>query len=203
LFEKNYNSTIFLKSIFNIKKDKYNHGSEVAFVGYSNSGKSTAINILTNQRKLARVSRIPGRTQSINVFQIIPGVRLIDFPGYGYSKVPLSIKLNLKNMIFQYLRVQKCLRGLIMLVDVRRSIRVFDKIIINLAKSYHIPVLILLNKVDKVIFSERQKRLKVIRQEELILLNHIKVELFSSLKKIGLNDLKCQLNSWIFDKAKK
>ncbi|XBC44229.1 MAG: ribosome biogenesis GTP-binding protein YihA/YsxC [Buchnera aphidicola (Schlechtendalia peitan)] len=195
--KKNYNNIIFLKSIFNIQKEKYEHGSEIAFIGYSNSGKSSTINILSNQRNLARVSKIPGRTQSINIFQISPGIRLIDLPGYGYAKIPKNIKLDLTNMIFQYLKFQKCLKGLVMLIDIRRSIKFFDKTVMNLAKLYHIPILILLNKADKIVVSEQKKRLNIVRQDKLILSNNINVELFSSFKKIGLDSLKYQLDCWI------
>ncbi|XBC39101.1 MAG: ribosome biogenesis GTP-binding protein YihA/YsxC [Buchnera aphidicola (Nurudea shiraii)] len=196
--EINYCNTVFLKSIFNIKKEKYKYGFEIAFLGYSNSGKSTVINTLTNQTKLTRVSKTPGRTQLINIFEIFPGMRLVDFPGYGYSKTSKNIKLTFKNIIFRYLEIQKCLIGLVMLIDIRRPIKYWDKIILNLAKLHCIPILILLSKADKVNISKRNQKLNCVRSNKLVLSNNnISVELFSTLKNIGLNKLKSQVNFWI------
>ncbi|XBC38576.1 MAG: ribosome biogenesis GTP-binding protein YihA/YsxC [Buchnera aphidicola (Melaphis rhois)] len=198
MYIQNYHNTIFLKSIANIKKEKYRHGLEIAIIGYSNSGKSTIINVLTHQKKLAKVSKTPGRTQLINVFEIVPKIRLIDLPGYGYARVPKNVKLNFQNMVFKYLKVQKCLIGLIMSMDIRHPIKHFDKVVINLAKLYHIPILVLLNKADKLSHLKQRKQLCFVRNNELMLSNNIRVELFSSFNKIGLIDLKHQLNHWIY-----
>ncbi|XBC38044.1 MAG: ribosome biogenesis GTP-binding protein YihA/YsxC [Buchnera aphidicola (Floraphis choui)] len=201
MFKKKYYNTTFLKSIANIEVEKYEFGSEVAFIGYSNSGKSTVINIVTNQKKLSRVSKIPGRTQLINVFEVSPEIRLVDLPGYGYSKVPEKVKFNLKNMVFKYLKIQKCLRGLVLLMDIRNStIKYLDKLVVSLAQSYNIPILILLSKADKISFLKQKKQLNIIRQDKLVMLHNIQVELFSSFKKIGVRILKNQLDNWMCKK---
>ncbi|XBC43189.1 MAG: ribosome biogenesis GTP-binding protein YihA/YsxC [Buchnera aphidicola (Meitanaphis flavogallis)] len=197
MIRNNYCNTIFLKSIVNIKKEKYNFGFEFAFIGYSNSGKSTVINVLTNKKRLARVSKIPGRTQLINIFKVSSKIRLVDLPGYGYSKVSKNTMINLKKMVFQYLRIQTCLKGLIILMDIRYPMKFLDEMIINLTGLNQIPMLILLSKADKMVFSKQQEQLHIIRLNKLILLYDIRVELFSSFKKIGIDSLKDQLDYWI------
>ncbi|XBC37533.1 MAG: ribosome biogenesis GTP-binding protein YihA/YsxC [Buchnera aphidicola (Meitanaphis microgallis)] len=195
--KNNYNLAIFEKSIIDIKKEKSDFGSEIAFVGYSNSGKSTLINVLTNQKKLARISKVPGRTQSINIFKVSSKVRLVDLPGYGYARVPESIRLQLKHIVFQYLKLRKCLKGLVMLIDIRCSIKNLDETVINLAKLRHIPMFILLNKSDKVSFEKRKRQLHIMKNNQLVLSHNIQVELFSSLKSIEMNSLRDKIGNWI------
>nr|Q89AD0.1 RecName: Full=Probable GTP-binding protein EngB [Buchnera aphidicola str. Bp (Baizongia pistaciae)] len=196
LFQKNYHSTWFLKSIANIQKEKYNYGLEVAFVGYSNSGKSSIINALTNQKKLAKISRTPGRTRLINIFSVTSEIRLVDFPGYGYAQVSRSISKKWKEMIFQYLNIQKCLQGLVIITDIRCPIKEIDELVINLAVSLNIPILLLLNKMDKVTRSIQKSKLFSTREKMLNFSNNINVELFSSFKKIGIHKLQFVLNNW-------
>lgn len=100
----NYNKTFFLKSISKISDINIEYGIEIAFIGYSNSGKSSAINSLANQKKLARCSKTPGCTQLINFFQVISNFRIVDLPGYGYAKCPISIKLKWEKLIYSYLK---------------------------------------------------------------------------------------------------
>lgn len=194
--QQNYHSTVFVKSIVNVRKEKYNYGLEVAFIGYSNSGKSSTINALTNQKKLAKISKNPGRTQLINIFLVSSGIRLVDLPGYGYTKVPQSVSKIWKKRVFQYLSIQKCLKGLVILVDIRFPIKEIDKTIIDLSISLNISVLILLNKIDKVSFSFQIKKLFLIREMMFNLSKNINVELFSALKKVGIDRLKHKLDSW-------
>ena len=106
----NYNKTFFLKSISKISDINIEHGIEIAFIGYSNSGKSSAINFLTNQKKLARCSKKPGCTQLINFFQVISNFRIVDLPGYGYANCPISIKLTWERLIYNYLKQRKFLK---------------------------------------------------------------------------------------------
>ncbi|MBZ2279846.1 ribosome biogenesis GTP-binding protein YihA/YsxC, partial [Buchnera aphidicola] len=82
---------------------QYKDGCEIAFFGYSNSGKSSVINALTNQKKLARSSKIPGRTQLINFFEVVSGFRIVDLPGYGYSTAPIYLKLKWCKLLYNYL----------------------------------------------------------------------------------------------------
>ncbi|XBC39610.1 MAG: ribosome biogenesis GTP-binding protein YihA/YsxC [Buchnera aphidicola (Chaetogeoica yunlongensis)] len=196
----NYNSTFFLKSIHNISKEKYNFGSEVAFIGYSNSGKSSTINALVNKNKLAKISKIPGRTQLINIFQVSDGVRLVDLPGYGYTTVPQHISLKWKKMVFKYLNIQKCLKGLIVIVDIRCLIKKIDKIVIDAAIFLNIPILLLLNKIDKVTWSFKNKQLYLIRAIMHSLSKNIIVELFSAKKKIGVDKLRLVVDNWLIHK---
>ena len=198
MFRQNYYKTSFSKSILNIRSEKYNYGLEVAFIGYSNSGKSSTINALTNQKRLAKISKTPGRTQLINVFSVSSRVRLVDLPGYGYTKAPRCLSKSWKRKIFQYLNIQKCLKGLVILIDIRFSIKEIDKIVINLAISLNIPILLLLNKIDKVIFSFQKEKLCLVRKEMSNLSKNIQVELFSAIKKIGVEQLKSILDSWLF-----
>jgi GTP-binding protein len=192
----NYNKTFFLKSIAKISDIKIEHGIEIAFIGYSNSGKSSAINSLTNQKKLARFSKTPGRTQLINFFQVTSNFRIVDLPGYGYAKAPLSIKMNWQNMIYSYLKTNRSLKGLVLLMDIRYPLKNLDQDIINIALIYKIPILLLLTKCDKFTINNQNIQFRKVHKKLEKFSNQLDIQLFSSLKKIGIEKLKSKLNYW-------
>lgn len=172
------------------------NGIEVAFIGYSNSGKSSAINALTHKKKLARFSKVPGCTKLINFFQVASDFRLVDLPGYGYAQVPMSKKINLKHVIYSYLKYSECLKGLVFLMDIRHPLKIFDLNIIDLAIKNKIPILFLLTKCDKLTVSDQKIQFNKVHKELEYFLNKIHIHLFSSLKKVGITELKRQLNLW-------
>jgi len=133
LFKNNYEKTYFLSSTVCVKKQKKSDISEIAFVGYSNSGKSSAINVLTNKKKLARISKIPGRTQLINFFSVTEKCYLVDIPGYGYAKVAKSLRLKWETTIVKYLTMRTCLKGLVLFMDIRHPMKPLDENLLNIA----------------------------------------------------------------------
>lgn len=125
-------------------------GAEVAFVGRSNSGKSSAINRITGQTKLARVSKTPGRTQLINFFDLGENRRLVDLPGYGFARVPDRVRAEWGDLVGHYFRARRSLAGLFLTVDIRRGLRDEDLQMIGWATELGCPVTVLLTKSDKL-----------------------------------------------------
>lgn len=186
----------FLKSSAKISQLPEDIGCEVAFVGRSNAGKSSALNVLTGINNLAKVSRTPGRTQLINLFVLEnPDKRLVDLPGYGYAKVSISIKEKWQETLSLYLTQRKSLKGLILLMDIRHPLKDLDCMMVDWATSNNLPVHILLTKSDKLNYGQRKNVLQQV-------INFFKgndcisVQIFSSLKKEGVNDLIKVLDQW-------
>jgi GTP-binding protein len=117
----NYSNVKFMTSAAEAHQLAPDSGREIAFAGRSNSGKSTAINFLTQRAGLARVSRTPGRTQLINFFELAPERRLVDLPGYGFAKVPERVRLHWLQLMEHYFNVRESLVGLMLIVDSRRE----------------------------------------------------------------------------------
>ncbi|UDG79295.1 putative GTP-binding protein EngB [Candidatus Ecksteinia adelgidicola] len=198
MINKNYNYflTYFITSAYNINNFPEDNGIEIAFTGYSNTGKSSALNVLTNQKRLSYVSKKPGRTQLINFFEVEKGHRLVDLPGYGYANAPKKIKQKWCNHLNKYLQTRNCLKGLVMLIDIRYPIKTLDNKMITWIIKNKIPLLILLSKADKLSFNQRKLQLNIIQKKMLLLMSDIQVECFSSLKKIGVLKLSQKLNIW-------
>ncbi|WP_045049702.1 ribosome biogenesis GTP-binding protein YihA/YsxC [Rouxiella chamberiensis] len=192
----NYHMTHFVISAPDIRHLPSDVGIEVAFAGRSNAGKSSALNTLTEQKSLARTSKTPGRTQLINLFQVEEGVRLVDLPGYGYAQVPEEMKRKWQRALGEYLQMRNCLKGLVVLMDIRHPLKDLDQQMIQWAVDVGTPVLVLLTKSDKLASGARQKQLKLVREEVESFMGDIQVETFSSLKKTGVDKLKAKLNSW-------
>ena len=171
-------------------------GIEVAFAGRSNAGKSSALNRLTRQKSLARTSKTPGRTQLINVFEVEEGKRLIDLPGYGFAKVPLEMKLKWQKSLGEYLQNRESLKGLVVLMDIRHPFKDLDQQLIDWAIDADIPVLALLTKADKLKSGARKAALLKLRAEAKNFDGEIQVELFSSLKGIGVDVLERKIAGW-------
>ena len=171
-------------------------GVEVAFAGRSNAGKSSSINTLTENKKMARISKTPGRTQLINFFKLSETQRLVDLPGYGFAKVPLAVKEKWQRHLEQYLRERQSLKGLILLMDSRHPLQDFDRMMISWAQSCQMPVHILLTKSDKLKNGPAKATLLKVRKEfaedQLI-----SAQLFSSLKRTGLPELRAKLGEWL------
>ncbi|EED34767.1 GTP-binding protein EngB [Luminiphilus syltensis NOR5-1B] len=194
-----FRSAVFLQSASQLENSPDDSGSEVAFAGRSNSGKSSAINTLTGNKKLARTSRTPGRTQLINYFDVGPDRRLVDLPGYGYAKVPLAMKEKWNRELERYLQHRQSLRGLVLLMDIRHPMRDQDDQMINWAATASMPVHILLTKADKLKRGPAQNTLLKLQGQLASFGGLISVQLFSALKKQGLDSLEKTLNRWLGD----
>ena len=197
----NFRKAAFLQSASAIENAPTDFGSEVAFAGRSNSGKSSAINTLTHQGKLARTSRTPGRTQLINFFSLSEHQRLVDLPGYGFAKVPLAVKKKWNQQLERYLQYRESLRGLVMLMDIRHPLTEPDRQMLGWAVTASMPVHILLTKADKLKRGPAQSTLLSVREELSTQSELISVQLFSSLKRQGVDTLGRQLNNWLSDSS--
>ena len=197
----NFRKAAFLQSASAIENAPTDFGSEVAFAGRSNSGKSSAINTLTHQGKLARTSRTPGRTQLINFFSLSEHQRLVDLPGYGFAKVPLAVKKKWNQQLERYLQYRESLRGLVMLMDIRHPLTEPDRQMLSWAEAATMPVHILLTKADKLKRGPAQSTLLSVREELSTQSDLISVQLFSSLKRQGVDTLGRQLNHWLTDSS--
>ncbi|BGI51172.1 MAG: ribosome biogenesis GTP-binding protein YihA/YsxC [Arsenophonus endosymbiont of Ceratovacuna japonica] len=198
MINKNYDyqQTKFITSVFDIKNLPKDDGIEIAFTGYSNSGKSSALNAITKQKNLAHISKTPGKTKLINLFEIEYGNKLVDLPGYGYAKVSKSIQRKLQQILNEYLQKRKCLKGLVILMDIRYPLKDIDIKIIKYSISVNISIFILLTKSDKIIYNKQKSQILLVRKKLKSISNNIQVENFSSFKKIGIDKLQIKLNEW-------
>lgn len=195
----NYTTARFLTSAPTLAQCPEDNGTEVAFAGRSNAGKSSAINALTQQKALARTSRTPGRTQLINYFSLMNGTsqRLVDLPGYGYAKVPEAVKLEWQHHLAHYLRGRNTLRGLVLLMDVRHPLTEFDQMMLGFADKRDMPVHILLTKADKLKKGPANASLQKVRSQLREWEDLVSVQLFSALKKDGITTLSQRLDQWL------
>jgi len=192
----NYHMTHFGMSAPDIRHLPSDAGIEVAFAGRSNAGKSSALNTLTQQKSLARISKTPGRTQLINLFEVEPGIRLVDLPGYGYAQVPEEMKRKWQRSLGEYLQMRNSLKGLVVLMDIRHPLKDLDQQMIQWAVDVGTPVMLLLTKADKLASGARQAQIKMVREAVKEFMGDIQVEAFSSPKKMGVDKLSDKLNTW-------
>jgi len=191
-----FQSARFITSAPDIRHLPADEGLEVAFAGRSNAGKSSALNALTRQKSLARTSKTPGRTQQINVFSLDDERRLIDLPGYGFAKVPLAMKHKWQEALSEYLQKRQCLRGLVVLMDIRHPLKDLDQELIHWAVSSDLPVLVVLTKADKLNSGARKATLMKIQEALPGFNGDVQAITFSSLNKSGLPDLERVLQGW-------
>lgn len=192
----NFNRTQFVTSASTFNNCPNDSLIEVAFAGRSNAGKSSAINSICNQSRLARTSKTPGRTQLLNFFAIEPTKYLVDLPGYGFAKVPLEIKNKWQHELEQYLRQRKPLVGLILLSDIRHPLKEFDRMMVDWAVQSNLPLHLLLTKSDKLKRGAAQNILLKVRRE-LGELDDVSVQLFSSLKNRGSDEARQKISKWL------
>ncbi len=192
-----YSQAVFLKSAARVDQLPDDSGYEVAFAGRSNAGKSSALNCLTGIRQLARISKTPGRTQLINLFTVGSETRrLVDLPGYGYAKVPMQVKQDWQKNLAHYLDVRQCLRGLVLLMDIRHPLKELDQMMVNWAFDRQLPVHILLTKADKLSRGQVQSTVLLVRKHYELMHDLLTVQSFSSLKKQGVDELILIMNAW-------
>ena len=172
-------------------------GPEIAFAGRSNAGKSSAINTLVGHTRLAFVSKTPGRTQLINLFRLRNGAALVDLPGYGYADVPEKIRKQWQGLLETYLARRQALAGLVMIMDARRPLTDLDRQMINWFGPTGKPIHSLLTKADKLTRQEQTKVLRQVRAEVADAGSPITAQLFSSLKKLGIEDAETVIAAWL------
>lgn len=192
-----FSQVSFLQSASTLAQCPPDEADEVAFVGRSNAGKSSAINTLTDQPKLARTSKTPGRTQLLNFFRVADNKYLVDLPGFGYAKVPSAVKAKWEKQLEAYLRERKSLRGLVLLMDCRHPLKDFDRQILAWCTQAGMPVHILLTKSDKLKSGARKKVLLETRRDLASPGDAISIQLFSALNSEGAGELKGRLQGWL------
>ena len=196
----NYRRAEYLVSAQTFKQCPSEEGAEVAFAGRSNAGKSSAINCLTGNGKLARTSKTPGRTQLLNFFTLgSVGYRLVDLPGYGYAKVPLAVKNEWQKHLSEYLRRRESLKGLVLLMDIRHPLQDFDTMMLGWAADMGMSVHILRTKSDKLKRGAAKTSLLQVCQYLTAqnLTDLVSVQLFSSHNGDGVEELMTTINEWL------
>jgi len=133
---------------------------EIAFAGRSNVGKSSLLNRLVGQHRLARVSKTPGRTQQINFFLIDERLTFVDLPGYGFARVPAAVQQQWKHLVEAYLTHRKNLRAVVVLVDLRREIEADDMVLLDFLRVHRLPAILVATKADKLAYGERLRRVQ-------------------------------------------
>ena len=175
-------------------------GTEVAFAGRSNAGKSSALNAITGVGGLARVSKTPGRTRLLNLFSMEGGLRFMDLPGYGYAKVPEAERLKWGQLVEGYLSSRQSLVGLVLVMDVRHPLMDFDRQLLGFAGPLQLPVHVLLSKADKL---SRGAAAKALAETRKGLRGWGTAQLFSAHSGEGVEDAQKQLGDWFLGEAKK
>jgi GTP-binding protein len=193
-----YQKTHFITSAHSLTAAPPDLGSEVAFAGRSNAGKSSAINTLTQQKNLARVSKTPGRTQLLNFFRVDEHRRLVDLPGYGYADVPDSVQKNWRKLLEDYFCNRRSLHGVFLVMDIRHPLTEFDWRMIEWCTHCHLPLHIALTKADKISRGAALGTLQKVQKElsetpDLI----VSLQIFSAPKRIGVDEAHAVLDQWL------
>jgi GTP-binding protein len=179
-------------------------GFEVAFAGRSNAGKSTALNALTRQNALARVSKTPGRTQQLVFFEVAPDKYLVDLPGYGYAKVPHELKDHWQAFLDRYFRTRESLKGLVVVMDIRHPLKDYDRHMLAYAVERGLPAHALLTKADKLGRGQQANALQAVGKELATRFGDtVSVQTFSGESKQGVDQAREVVNAWLgFERQK-
>lgn len=184
----------FVTSAFELSQLPPDTGAEVAFAGRSNAGKSSAINCLTRQKSLCKTSKTPGRTQLITFFELAPQCRLVDLPGYGFAKVSKKMRGHWDLVLSTFLLQRRALKGLIVVVDIRRGITELDQALIDMMGS-GLPLHILLTKSDKLSRARTQEAVAETRSR--LAHSNQSVSTLSTLNRQGLDELEQKCREWL------
>ncbi len=171
--------------------------AEVAFVGRSNAGKSSALNALANRRRLAFVSRTPGRTQHLNYFRVGPGRYLVDLPGYGFARAPLTQQRTWQALAGDYLVSRAALRGLVWIMDIRHPLTELDRQLITWWRQTGKPVHVLLSKADKLSRGQALAAVRAVREWLAGQGLPGEVQPFSATRRMGLEQVEAVLRAWL------
>ncbi|MDC3180610.1 ribosome biogenesis GTP-binding protein YihA/YsxC [Gammaproteobacteria bacterium] len=190
----------FIKSAAKFEQLPEDQGCEIVFIGYSNVGKSSLINKICHQKSMAKISRTPGRTQLFNIFDYTENSRIIDVPGYGYAKAARSHQEAWQDRLQHYLVHRQSLKAALLVCDIRRDPRETDLTIIHWSRENDMPLILVLNKIDKLSRNEQQKQLK---HYQVVVQDHpkLKIHLCSCLKSIGISDLVHHLRTLLQDEG--
>jgi len=188
-----YRRARYVISAHHLRQLGEDSGFEVAFAGRSNSGKSSAINALTDQKSLARTSKTPGRTQQIVLFEIEAGRRIADLPGYGYAKVPDALRAHWRETMQAYFECRKSLRGVVLVMDIRHPLRPFDEQMLAWCAAADLPCHVLLTKADKL---KRGPASATLQQVRKALPAGASAQIFSARNRSGLEELVAHLDRW-------
>jgi GTP-binding protein len=191
-----YQKAYFLLSVANVEQLPPDEGMEVAIVGRSNAGKSSVLNRITQNKGLARVSKTPGRTQMVNLFGLDDERRIADLPGYGFAKVPLAAKKKWEKTVDKYISERECLKGLVLVMDIRHPFRDLDKQLLSFCDARGLPVHVILNKADKLSNNEIAVIVKQAKKELAEYHHPMSYQLFSALKGKGVKELQGLLDEW-------
>lgn len=195
-----YPAACFIKSANALDQFPADTGSEVAVAGRSNAGKSSAINVIVNRRQFARTSKSPGRTQLVNFFGLRDDQRLVDLPGYGFARVAASMRRHWGELLSAYFQTRQSLRGLLLVVDIRRKLTDYDRQMMAFAENVDLPIHILLTKADKLKRGQAAKALLEVTKE---LGSRATVQLFSALKRDGEQQARQVLETFLGHRAEK
>lgn len=192
----NFRTTSFVTSAPDISRLPADTGAEIAIIGRSNSGKSSSINAICDNKNLAKTSRTPGRTRLINLFKVANGKYLVDLPGYGYAQVPEDMKRQWQKAMSDYLQERKCLSGIVVTMDIRTPLRDHDRMIIDWSIAANLPCLILLTKCDKLGTNKRKEMVAEVKHMLSEFGGNFTIIAFSALRKIGIDEARSVLNNW-------
>ncbi|WP_295914470.1 ribosome biogenesis GTP-binding protein YihA/YsxC [uncultured Xanthomonas sp.] len=188
----------YLLSAHNARQLPDDGGWEVAFAGRSNAGKSSALNALTRQNALARVSKTPGRTQQLVFFQVQPERYLVDLPGYGYAKVPQELQAHWQKFIDTYFRTREALRGLVVVMDIRHPLKDYDRQMLGYAAQRGLPAHALLTKADKLGRGQQGQVLQQVRKELTSAFGDtVSVQAFSGETRQGVDEARGIVGRWL------
>ncbi|MBY0483398.1 ribosome biogenesis GTP-binding protein YihA/YsxC [Nitrosomonas sp.] len=192
-----FNNITFYTSVNDVRDLPLHTGIEIAFAGRSNAGKSSAINTLTNRSRLAFVSKTPGRTQLINYFQLNSDQFFVDLPGYGYAKVPDSIRQHWQSLLSRYLQTREPLKGLVLIMDIRHPLKPLDIEMLDWFAPTGKAIHILLTKSDKLSTQRANITLKDVTLYLKSAYPQCSVQLFSSLSATGVEDATTVISDWL------
>jgi GTP-binding protein len=194
--KQNYQMAQYFNSAAALKQLPADEGWEVAFIGRSNAGKSSALNTITDNKGLARTSSTPGRTQMINLFSFDEERRLVDLPGYGYAKAPRTVQERWTENTNEYLKTRHCLSGLVIVMDIRHPLKESDCQLIEWAVSCELPIHVLLTKADKLNNNDQKNTLFKVQKSLKEYGDSVTAQIFSSLKKVGVAEARELLDRW-------
>jgi len=189
----NYHRAELMLSAAHARQFPPDEGAEVAFAGRSNAGKSSAINAIVGRRGLARTSKTPGRTRLLNFFELAPGARIVDLPGFGYAAAGPAERAIWEAMTTA-LSQRAALHGLFLVIDSRRGVLAHDQELMAWAAAVNCPVHVLLSKTDKLKRAELALALTAARQA---VGDRATVQPFSAVDGTGLEEARKQLNQWV------
>lgn len=193
--EATYRQANFLMGVHSLAQLPPDRGREVAFAGRSNAGKSSVLNTLVGNRKLARISKTPGRTQQINFFGLAEDLRLVDLPGYGYARVAAAKRKHWGKTVSGYMKARESLCGIVIIMDARHPMTELDLQMLEWSGATGTPVHVLLNKADKLSPGAARLALQKARREPA--LAGAGVQLFSATAGSGVRELRAVVDRWL------